>query len=275
MQRRRDDSLKVRIARARARASGKPPVSQIGPPPRKRRVPRREIEARRQRMLRWGVGIAAVVTVAILTFGILYDNVIKPNQALARVGSTSISRQDYWKSRAYDLFEQAQQYQDFAQFVGQDQQSQYLAMAQQSLSQVPAVWGSTDVDAASLQKMIDDQAYLQGLGDLGLAMTPEEVHTFALNRFAPPDAPLIPAVPTPTLTPPRSAMATGTAQALLGTPLSSPIAGTPAVPGAATPIAGAAEGTPLATPVAGAATPVATPDPAEARATAGLAISRR
>jgi hypothetical protein len=69
-------------------------------------------------------------------------------------------------------------------------------------------------------------------------------------------------------------VATGTAQALIGTPLSSPIAGTPATPGAATPIAGAAEGTPLATPVSGAATPVATPDPAEARATAEAAFDR-
>ncbi|MCC7023072.1 MAG: peptidylprolyl isomerase [Thermomicrobiales bacterium] len=246
-------------------------MAQVGPPPRKRRVPRREIEARRQRMLRWGVGIAAVVTVAILAFGFLYDNVIKPNQTLARVGPAAISRQDYWKSRAYDLFEQAQQYQDFAQFVGPEQQNQYLAMAQQSLSQVPQIWGSTDVDATSLQKMIDNQVYLQGLGDLGVSMTPEEVHTFALNRFAPPDTPLIPAAPTPTLIPERSAMATGTAQALFGTPVASPVAATP---GAAPPIAGSEQGTPLATPAAGGATPVATPDPAEARATAEAGFDR-
>ena len=81
----------------------------------------------------------------------------------------SISRQDYWKARAIGLYEQALQYQHFAQFVGPDQQGQYLALAQQSLAQLPTVWGSTDVDPASLEKMVDDQVYLQGMHDLGLA----------------------------------------------------------------------------------------------------------
>ena len=39
--------------------------------------------------------------------------------------------------------------------------------------------------------MIDDQIYLQGMHDLGIEMTDDEVRTFALNRFAPPGAPLI------------------------------------------------------------------------------------
>ena len=39
--------------------------------------------------------------------------------------------------------------------------------------------------------MVDDQVYLQGMDDLGLEMTQDEIRTFALNRFAPPGAPLI------------------------------------------------------------------------------------
>src|SRR6185369_11472747 len=112
-------------------------------------------------MIRIGVGIAAALVVAAIGGGILYENVIKPNQVLASVGSHSINRQEYWKVRANDLYEQAQQYQQLAQFVPPEQQSQYLSLAQQSLQLLPRVWGSTDVDPTTLQEIIDDQTYLQ------------------------------------------------------------------------------------------------------------------
>jgi peptidyl-prolyl cis-trans isomerase C len=276
MQRRGDDSIRARIARARARAGGgRRPVSARPPTP-KRRVPRREIQARRQRMVRWGVAAAALLALLVLAGGLIYEYVVKPNQTLASVGSVTISRQDYWKSRAISLYEQALQYQDFAQFVGPDQQGQYLALAQQSLAQFPQVWGSTDVDPPSLQKMVDDQLYLQGLNDLGLEMTEDEIHAFALNRFAPPGAPLIAPSPTPTLTAERAAMATSTAASLFPSPLASPGAATPisGTPVAATPVAATSgmaspiPGTPAATPLDIAPTVQATPNPAEARATA-------
>lgn len=209
-------------------------------------------------MVRWGVAIAGAIVLILLVGGILFDRVIVPNQTVATVGTASIDREDYWKARANDLYEQAAQFQDFAQFVGPDQQGQYVAMAQQSLAQIPEVWGSRDIDPGTLQKMIDDRLYLQGLDLLGLTMAPDEVETFTLNRFAPPDAPLVPPSPTPTLTAARAEMATSTAAALMATPVSSPAAATPP---AATPIAG----TPMATPLAGNA---ATPTAAEARATA-------
>ena len=280
MQRPQDDSLRGRIARARARMQGKPPATHVGPPPKKRRVPRREIEARRQRMIRWGLAIATVAVLAIVIGGILWDNVIKPRQTLARVGDVAITREDYWKVRAYDLAEQAEQYQQFAQFVAPEQQSQYLNLAQQSLAQLPAVWGSMDVDSTTLGNMINDQLFLQGAPELGITLTPEEVRTYALNRFAPFDAPLIEASPTPTFTAERAAMATSTAAALVpspsGTPgMATPVgAGTPAAGGTplpiATPISAVESATPAATPALPIATPLpaATPSPADARATA-------
>jgi len=228
-------------------------------------------------MVRWGVAAAGLLALIVLAGGLLYEYVIKPNQTLATVGSVSISRQDYWRSRAINLYEQALQYQDFAQFVGPDQQGQYLALAEQSLAELPTVWGSTDVDPASLEKMIDDQVYLQGMDDLGIDLSQNEIRTFALNRFAPPGAPLIAPSPTATLTAERAAMATGTAAALFATPLASPVVASPisGTPTAGTPVASTPSlatpvpGTPVATPLAIAPTaPAATPNPAEARATA-------
>lgn len=268
-----NDPLKDRLARLRARAGGRP-VAPQGVPVRRKRVSRREREARRQRMLRIGLAAAGIAIVVVLAAGFLYDRVIKPNQTLATVGGVAISREDYWKARANDLYEQAQQYQDFAQFVGPQQQGQYLAMAEQSLRQLPEVWGSTDVDPTSLQKMIDDQVYLQGLPDLDIELTPDEIRTYALNRFAPPNAPLVPARVTPTMTAERAAIATGTATALYGTPVGSPAAATP---GLATPISIAATpvaGTPGATPIASPIVPAGTPSPADARATAEAGFSQ-
>ena len=289
MQRPQDDSLRGRIARARARVQGKPPAAHSGPPPRKRRVPRREIEARRQRMIRWGLAIATLAVVLVIAGGILWDNVIKPRQTLARVGDVAITREDYWKVRAYDLAEQAEQYQQIAQYVAPEQQSQYLNRAQQALSQLPSVWGSLDVDTTTLGAMIDDQVYVQGAPSLGISLTPEEVRTYALNRFAPYDAPLIAASPTPTFTAERAAMATSTAAALLpspsGTPgLATPMsAGTPTLAGGggtplalATPVAAVEDATPGAMPATPVATPLpaATPSPADARATAEAGFTR-
>jgi parvulin-like peptidyl-prolyl isomerase len=282
MQRRGDDSIRGRIARARARLrGGSRPAPKRRPTP-KRRVPRREIQARRQRLVRWGVAAAGLLALIVLASGLLYEYVIKPNQTLATVGSATISRQDYWKSRAVGLYEQALQYQDFAQFVGPDQQGQYLALAQQSMAELPTVWGSTDVDSSSLEKMIDDQIYLQGMDDLGIEITDDEIRTFALNRFAPPGAPLIAPSPTATLTAERAALATSTAATLFATPVESTVAGTPVsgtpvtgtpvsgTPGMASPIAATpAAGAPAATPMEIVPTaPAATPNPAEARATA-------
>ena len=287
MQRPQDDSLRGRIARARARVQGKTPAAHVGPPPKKRRVPRREIEARRQRRIRWGLAIATLAVVRVITGGILWDNVIKPRQTLARVGDVAITREDYWKVRAYDLAEQAEQYQQLAQFVAPEQQSQYLNLAQQSLAQLPAVWGSMDVDNTTLGNMIDDQVYLQGVPTLGISLTPEEVRTYALNRFAPYDAPLIAASPTPTFTAERAAMVTSTAAALAPSPLATPglatpgSAGTPAVAAGtplplATPIASASGATPVGTPSIPMATPLpaATPSAADARATAEAGFTR-
>jgi hypothetical protein len=259
----------------------KPPAAHVGPPPKKRRVPRREIEARRQRRIRWGLAIATVAVVLIIAGGILWDNVLKPRQTLARVGDVAITREDYWKVRAYDLAEQADQYQQLSQFVAPEQQSQYINLAQQSLAQLPAVWGSMDVDNTSLGNMIDDQVYLQGAPELGISLTPEEVRTFALNRFAPFDAPLIAASPTPTFTPDREALATSTAAALAPSPSGTPVMATPVGEGTsdmvdgtplpvATPLVSAGSATPAGTPAIPVSTPVpaATPAPADARATA-------
>lgn len=252
-----------RIDQVRSRLTGQP-AAPAGPQARRRRVPRYEIEARRERMIRQGIAALAVAIVVILVGAFLWTNVILPRQTVATVAGVNISREDYWKARAVDLWNQGTQFQQFAQMVDPSMAQQYQQLAAQSVNQIPNVWGSTDIDSGTLNRMIDDQIYLQSLDELGITLTDEEIELFMLNQYADPTIPVIPPTSTPTFTPDRAAMATATAQALAATPQATP--GTPL----ATPIAEGSAASPVATPLASpmAADALGTPSPEEARAIA-------
>jgi parvulin-like peptidyl-prolyl isomerase len=197
------------------------------------------------------IGVAALIVV-ILAGGIVYEYVVKPNQVLAQVNGHEIRRRDYWKYQSVALYQQARTYESYAMQTTGEQQQQFLQFAASFDAQRDDVWGNTDVSPTTLQQMVNDQLYLSGANELGISFTDEDIQTFALNQFAPPEAPLQTPIPSPTMIPERAQWATETAEALatqqsiaLGTPVAD----------SATPIAG--EGTPGATPVAGQGTPMA------------------
>lgn len=272
---RRDATLAERMQRIRTRAGGRP-VAPSGASTR-RRVSRREQERRRQQLVNWGIAGAAALILLILVGGALNEYVLRPRQVLATVGEAEIRRSDYWKARAVGLIEEANQFQQFANsgFVPPDQQQQYLQIATQRLQEVGGVWGSTEVDEPTLREMIDDQVYLQRMGELGLQMTDAEVEEFILQGFAPTEAPLVTPTPTATFIPARAALATeaaatGTSPADEATPVASPPAlavGSP-TENAATPVSSLPAGTPSASPVASPAL-----GPEQARATAEAAYA--
>ena len=230
----------------------------------KKRISRHEQEVKRERIIKTGIAIAAAAVILVLAYGALNTYVLIPNKTLATVNGVKITRKDYWKGRTVDLVDQARQYEQFASFVPPDQAQQYLSMAQSAVDSIPDVWGSTDVDQATLDRLVEDQVILQNAEALDVSVTPEEAKQWALNEFSELDAPLITPTPSPTLIPERAAMATETAVAnALGdleaglVPTSEPLLAPPVV---------AAEGTPL--PTVAPPTPTATVDPAAAVATA-------
>src|SRR5215211_1655081 len=217
-----------------------------------RRISRREREERQRRRLYWGVGIAAALALVVLVGSALNEYWFKPNHVLASVNGVDIKRRDYWKYRAVDLADQANQYASISQspFVDESQRQQYLALAQQANEQIDDVWGSTDHDDATLQKMVDDQVYLQSLDEFGISISEEDIDNYIDSRFEAPDAPIFTPTPTQTLIPERAEWATQTVVAAeqaeatpvadQGSPIASPegfasSAGSP-LPGA-TPVA--------------------------------------
>jgi parvulin-like peptidyl-prolyl isomerase len=214
------------------------------------------------------VGAAALI-VLILGSGIIYEYVIKPNAVLAEVNGHEIRRKDYWKYQSIVLYNQARQYESFAMQTSGPQQQQFLQFAATFEQQREDLWGSTEVSDATIRQMIDDRLYIDGAAEMGTTVTDEEADLFALNAFAPQDAPLVTPLPSPTLIPERAEAATQTAEVLateqsiaLGTPMASP----QATPIAGTPGAGTPAATPLPETAASPASPAeATPDLATAR----------
>jgi parvulin-like peptidyl-prolyl isomerase len=271
-----ENRLRDRIEQLRARRRGQTTPSA---PVRRRRISRREREARQRRMLYWGIGVAGGLVLLILAGFALNQYVVTPRHVLATVDGTKIRREDYWKVRSLDLINQASQYQQFSMFAQDaNQQQQYRALAQQALAELPTVWGSKSVDDATLSRMIENQIYLKGMKDLGLSVSQADVDNFILQQFEPANAPIFTPTPSPTLIPQRAAWATETAVASesptpAASPVASPAGATPvgATPSAspvaspgASPITGAS---PAATPVGSpAATPSLSPTPSQAEA---------
>jgi parvulin-like peptidyl-prolyl isomerase len=245
-QRRRDTLPKThrRVAGQASSASGQP-----------RRISRREREEKQRRQLFWGIGIAGALVLIVLAGAAINEYWLKPRHVLASVNGVDIRRRDYWKYRAVDLADQANQYASIANspFIDDSQRQQYVTLAQQSSAQIDQVWGSTDLDDATLQKMIDDQVYLQSLSKFNITISDQDVQDYIDQRFGPSDAPIFTPTPSPTLIPQRAEWATQTAQAIAnpnGTPTpsgASPIAS----PGADSTPAGTPEA--IASPVAGTA----------------------
>jgi hypothetical protein len=219
----------------------------------RRRISRRDREARKRRQIYVGMSLAAVAIVAILVTGLVSEYLIKPRAVLAEVNDEELNRREYWQYSAVQLYTQARQYEQFAATTEGDQQQQYLSFAASFDQQRRDIWGSTDVDAATVQQMIDDQIYLAGAEEMGIPITDADVDAFILNLWAEPELPLTTPTPEPTLIPQRAEWATQTAEAGLPQPPATPAA-TPAAP---------VQATPTASPVAGSPTP--TPDLTEAR----------
>jgi parvulin-like peptidyl-prolyl isomerase len=243
-------------------------------PQKKRRVSRREREARQRRILYWGMGIATGLIVLVIGIGLVNEYFIKPRHVLATVEGTDIRRRDYWKVRSVDLINQVSLYQQYAQLSDQSQQQQYLSLAQQAATELDGLWGSTKTDDTTLQKMIDDQVYLKSMDDFGITITDQDITDYIDQQFAPSNAPIFTPTPSPTLIPERAAWATQTAVAELtptagdGTPEASPVAGSPgASPGVGTPGGGTPLASPQASPANGEATPITSASPVGNEAT--------
>lgn len=220
-----------------------------------------EREAKYQRLLYIGLGIAAAVILIALAAGALWQYQIMPNQVLATVNEDQITRKDYWKFQDVSLYNQARLYENMAlEYTGQEQ-SQFLLYSAQLDTARENVKGNADVTESTLQEMIEDRLYVQAAENQGVDMSNPVLIQTALNTWAPTSSPLVTPIPLPTMIPQRAEWATQTAEAIQTQQSQESIAlGTPVLE------VGTPSASPLASPIA--ATPQSTPDMASIETTA-------
>lgn len=238
-----------------------------------RYVSRRERENFHRRLVIIGIIVAAVILVAILATGAVYQYIYLPNETLASVNGVKINKEDYWKMRKYELITQIQQYSQIASLMSGDQATQYQQLAQQAQTELGTV-KSDPVNSSTVQTMVDNILTVNNASKAGVTITSADVDAFMKDFYSPVPS----ASPTPTLgaNPTAEAWASATAKAN-PTPTTAPTP-TPAPTKSATPAASTKSGTPqaaAATPKASAspsatATPAPTPTPnaVQAQATA-------
>ncbi len=222
---------------------------------RRRRVPRRERERVQERAALVAVALVLALVAVLLGGGAAYQYWYLPRQTVVQVNGEAITRGDYWKVRKLELLNQISQYQQLANLTTGQQSMQYRQLADQARQQLPSV-ERDPINQATVERMVDDLITIQRLGQLGLALDPQEVAEYTLSLFS--SVPILTPTPTLGVDPTAAAWATATA-AVTPTPVPTPTAESDTTPTPAL--------TPTPTP---SVTPTATPTvpPEEARATA-------
>ena len=163
---------------------------------------RAERDARNTRILLLTVGGAIVLALLLIGFGIFRDNVLLPNEPVARVGDQDITTREFWQRVRLQRFQLINEYNLYLSIGLNDNAGQAL----QQLSD-PVGLGSQVISA-----MVDEALFRQAAPDLGVSVPVDEVQKsieegFGYFRVTPTPRPTN--TPRPTLTP--SPTVTGTA----------------------------------------------------------------
>jgi parvulin-like peptidyl-prolyl isomerase len=158
-----------------------------------------------------GTAVAAVIVVVALAVGAIYQYVILPNEAFASVNGEKITRTDYVKYRKFTLLQQIAQQQQQLQFATAEEQPQIqqaLGLAQFELEQLNN--GTVEIDPTTLKTLVDNEVVLQGMDEMGITISQEEIDQYMLEILSP--ISLSDPTQTPTIHPTAAAWATETTE---------------------------------------------------------------
>ncbi len=241
-------------------AKDKPPT---GNPAARHHVAARKLREQRQQRLVITITAAAIsLALLIIIGGLVYDRLWVPSQAVARTGSATLSRGDYWaeRRRAYAR-EVVQNFQLLALFGGNPQFTQQFQGQSPTINAKVKLIRTAEVDAAVVGQWETRQIKDQGAAGRSVSVTQDEANQALVKDlaqvFLPP--PTAPVSATGALTPTGELSATGEL-----TPTSE-LSATGELTPTATP------GGPTATPEP-TSTPLPTPVAAEAATQLGLIV---
>jgi parvulin-like peptidyl-prolyl isomerase len=159
--------------------------------PTRRQIARSKKEQEQLRFIYMGLGLVALLIVAVLTFGLLQTYVFEPNAPVATVNGSEIRTGDYQKRVKYERFllenqlnqiqaqlatlpqaEEASEEDQFTQLL----RNQYTQFANQLLQQ------RAGVDRLTMDQMIDDKLIEAEAAKRNITATEEEITEF-INRL--------------------------------------------------------------------------------------------
>lgn len=149
----------------------------------RRRISRRQREARQRKILLIGMSVVGVLLLFVVGFGSLRTYYLIPHEVLATVNNHKIIRSDYWKLRRNELLDRLQQYAFQAQ-LGQGSSQQIQLQAQNARDEIQNI-RNAPVDPDTLHTMTEDQIVLDGLPALGVTITDADVDQTVAERFSP------------------------------------------------------------------------------------------
>src|SRR5258708_272527 len=171
----------------------------VAPPPTRKHLARAAREARQRRYILIGAAVVTVLVVGIIGYGIFDQTIIRPAQAVARVGNQNISRGQFVNLTRYHRLQLVQQYNQITQamqfFQNDPTSASYFQQQQQQIvtsMSDPATMGRNVID-----QLIDDILTRNEAAKRSITVSAAEVDAAykALYGFYPNGT------PTPTLTP--------------------------------------------------------------------------
>src|SRR5712692_357189 len=172
--------------------------AQIAPPTRKH-LARAAREQRQRQYILIAATVVTVLVIGIIGFGVFDQTVLRPRQALARVGDQNITRDQFVNLPRYQRFQLIQQYNRIAQamqfFQSDPQSAAYFQQQQQQI--VTELSDSATLGRNVIDQLADDILIRAEAARRGLTVSKAEVEVAyqSLYGFYPNGT------PTPTITP--------------------------------------------------------------------------
>lgn len=149
----------------------------------RRHIARAQKDALQQRRLMMALGGVGVLVLLILLAGLLFNYVLKPNQAIATVNDVKITRQAYEKRVLYERFildEQINylnmQYQQIAQSLQDDTSGLFDSLKAQAEQQLNQVYSERmNVDRSALDMLIEENLVAAEATKRGITVSADEV----------------------------------------------------------------------------------------------------
>ena len=182
------------MSKSRGRAQGA-----SGAPPTRKHLARAARERRQRRYLLIGAAVVAILVLGVIGFGVFDQVVLRPNQAVARVGQTNVTRSQFINAARFQQFQLVQQYAQVAQtaqFFGSDPQaaSYFQQQEQQIQTQLS---DSTTLGQTVVNGLVDAVLIRMEAARRAITVSPAEVQAAFQAFYA-----YYPAgTPTPTITP--------------------------------------------------------------------------